>query len=283
MEADIETDHTCPVCMEYIYNLYACENKHKICGNCYIKLGQKDKCPICRNDKINKAKLESEYLTKKCKNSNCDKILYSFDNVHEETCIHNPLKCLYCNNTLNVTTNSELLTHYTDYCTVEFKNINYKNQEENNQLIIPITYVITKYIITIRNMKNEIEYILVLVKKGEKTEASAISLSKKYIKSNYKVTLRDNANIDHKLNICFNRFDKYVIERNTIKKITTEFILDRVTKEYEVNGVNYFENTTVDGEPGSAGNMDIDTYEEMTEKFKRDMEEIWRKKQEQKQ
>lgn len=132
-------------------------------------------------------------------------------------------------------------------------------------------------------MKNEIEYILVLVKKGEKTEASAISLSKKYIKSNYKVTLRDNANIDHKLNICFNRFDKYVIERNTIKKITTEFILDRVTKEYEVNGVNYFENTTVDGEPGSAGNMDIDTYEEMTEKFKRDMEEIWRKKQEQKQ
>lgn len=279
---DVEEDHTCPVCFSYIYNVYACENKHKLCGNCYIKvLGSP--CPICRNKNINKSQIDSQYLIKKCKNLKCDKMLFPFDDEHEKTCIHNPLQCVYCNNVLSATTNAELLNHYLEYCSNEFKNINYKNQQKNNQLIITVTYPITRYILTIRNMNNDIEYILLLVRRGDKTEVMPISLSAKYIKSNYAVTICDNADIDHRLNICFNRFEKYIIEKNTIKVITTEFILDRETKEYIVDGVKYFENTTVDGEPGSAGNWDIDFYEETTAKFISDMEAISKRKQEEKQ
>ncbi len=49
--------------------------------------------------------------------------------------------------------------------------------------------------------------------------------------------------------------------------IQNMFLINRETKSYKQNNINYFESYYIDGEPGSAGNWTKEDYDEIYDKF----------------
>jgi len=256
-------NYRCPCCLNFIYDDYKCSNDHHICGNCFMKIKI---CPLCRDTNIDKSEIDNDVERKECKNTDCNLQIYHFDDEHELDCIHNDWYCKFCNNSMKNANFDSIINHYESHCANIFNIIKYENKIDveksgkkyDSQLKIGLSLL---------NIDDQ--YIIIIVPKSNTVNFIVFSTNVKYKLSNYKIKigLRETF-IHYKKMIDFYVPRDETISNNLIKfSITNMFIINRETKFYKRNGINFFESYVVDGEPGSAGNWTKEDYDEVYEKF----------------
>ncbi len=257
-------DYRCPCCMNFIYIRYICDNKHSICGNCYMKIS---KCPLCRCENIKKTDIDTQnILNKECKNkiNGCSLVLYQFDNEHEEDCLYNPMQCKFCH--INIL-NNHVADHFEHFCVNQFKISTYMSNNTKSETTG------RKYVV---NGKTELslfdidgEYIVIVVPKmlQKKFDFYVFSTNNKYRLSNYKINILSPAgNTLSESSIYYRKMHSISISFDSLDNMMSfvlqnMFIINRREKSKTIDNVIFFETFSVEGEPGSAGNW---TYEDYT-------------------
>lgn len=275
----------CPCCTSYIYDLYRCDNKHSLCGDCWIKLRE---CPTCRNKNLSCANDQLTDMTnsverKHCKNhrldsdNSCNVLLYSFDDDHEAGCLFNPFKCKFCSATFDETnTDTEkLVQHYTDNCVNVFHILRYdvSNNEETEGQSFKVNDLELKPTMIVIND----HYFVMIIPKDNKVSLMVFSVAQLYKYSDYVVEIKDVSNRTIlSCNIVYKQFEVNMIPLTSFNQlfgqklsfvIKNRFVLKPKIKVQDINGVHFVEVSNVEGQPNSAGNWRKSDFDEMVKGF----------------
>lgn len=261
-----EHEYRCPCCMNYIYDLYKCQNNHSVCGNCFMRI---NKCPVCRDMNIRPLEFNQYVQRQPCKNNayGCDFLLYHFDDEHEKDCVYNPFHCHYCNRD----TSDNIIEHYRSNC-------------DNNPTILRCNYLnkgneTSGRIYHLLDIKSELslivvddQYYILMFPKKSQINFMVFSMNEKYKHSNYTIKLLVNHKNILESNIYYNKLVNSIMSTGSdaTLNLTIEnmFIVDRKTKSTVKDNVHYITTYTVDGEPGSAGHWTKEDYDDIVNKFK---------------
>lgn len=268
-------DHRCPCCTNYIYINYECNNKHNICGHCFMKT---PKCPICRNENITESNvsLKSDITRKDCKNKHigCNLKLYHFDNDHEEDCPFNHLHCKFCNTDLIDANFDSIKTHYGSNCVNSFEILEYSDGNMTDEINGRKYNIKLKTKPSLINIDNHY-FVMVIPKMSQKkVDFIIFSINEKYKLSNYKIKILSQSNVTL-LESTINYKKLFNVSCNNIEStsdtfsftIENMFILNRKKPTVAKMGdVTFCETYGMDGEPGSAGNWTYETFEKMQSK-----------------
>jgi hypothetical protein len=227
-------------------------------------------CPLCRNENIQESNIENNIEKRECKNKSegCDLLIYDFDNEHELDCLYNEWNCKFCNNSIKNIDFNSIVDHYESNCTNIFNVIKYENNIEFEKAGMKYDIKL-KPQLSLLNIDNQ--YIIIIVPKTSFINFIVFSTNIKYKLSNYKIKINETKEtfIHYKKMIDLYITREDITFNNSINfTIKNMFIINRKTKSYKHNNVNYFESYVVDGEPGSAGNWTKEDYDEVYDKFK---------------
>lgn len=282
MNTNDHEDYRCPCCMNFIYDIYECDNKHIICGNCYMKINE---CPLCRNKKIQKSciKTGNDIAMKECKNKQkgCNLLLYHFDNEHEHDCMYNPFHCKFCGIDVGNTSFQSIINHYKSDCINTFNVLKYGHNKMENGETGGRKYHLQSIPVQLNLINVDDQYIIIMTPKPSQKKIKFIvfSTNDKYKLSNYGIKIFNASNeivleskiYYKKMNEFPIPFDKVQIANNLLNLVIENvFILNRRKPEQcQIGDTTFVRTYTVSGEPGSAGNWTKEDFDKMCDKFSR--------------
>ena len=104
IQVDFKIDEemaTCPICFSFITTpIIQCSNAaHFVCLSCLKQCRRKGSCPLCQTAKVFHNKFLEKTIKnqmKECSHEGCQKLIFPWDDYHEQQCYYKPIPCPFC-------------------------------------------------------------------------------------------------------------------------------------------------------------------------------------------